>query len=186
MSLCLIFLICIHEENGFIPSSYAGFKQGDTLMDGHYRVPRLGVPPDFSDGFASSCPSCPEIPRLRGRETCPRSHTEKEVELRHHPVLSIPGLQFHLQATWPAGEISEWLGDQGMMHKWSYFRHVRVGGKILKYNISEKTKKNVYIFFLAPYIYVHKVRQLSSHACCNNVANLLEGFFTMNLYQLYS
>lgn len=89
--------------------------------------------------LASSCPSCPETPRLRGRKTCPRSHTKKEEELRHHPVLSAPGLELCLQV--PSLAPAEPLGMArrgGMMHKWRGFRHVQESRReSLKYNISE-------------------------------------------------
>lgn len=79
-----------------MPAPYSEFRQGEALMDGQQSVLTIGcstrllrwpLPPNVS-----------HAQRYQGSEveTCPRSHTEKEVELRHHPDLSAPGLEFCL------------------------------------------------------------------------------------------
>lgn len=87
-SLRLPFLICVREERGSAPPHTQNLTRS-THWVSHQAVGGLG---------------CLTSPVPRGRETCPRSHLEKAVELRHHPALSAPGPELRFRGTWPAGE----------------------------------------------------------------------------------
>lgn len=56
MSLCLIFLIRVRQENGLVPSPYSGFNQGEALGGDQYRVASLDIPPGCPDDFVLVAP----------------------------------------------------------------------------------------------------------------------------------